>query len=272
MKDGLTLTLIPAVLPALLCGSVAYPAQIDDAVSGAAVYEEWCEMCHDVGGVGIAEAAPPLAGNPQVQDKEYLARVIREGRTGALEVDGQIYDEDMEGFPEIPDAEVAALIDYIQSGFPAAATAAQPQQPEVLGDIGRGEALFAGRQPLENGGPSCLACHAAGKYGHLGGSGLGPDLTGLPARFAGEKGLTGALRRPPSPVMRPVYAGRELSEQDVADLAAFFGSTVAEEPGGGTDWLLVAGVAGALVLFGLMAVFASTAQRHSYSRMLRDTR
>ena len=45
--------------------------------------------------------------------------------------------------------------------------------------------------------------------------------------------------------MRPVYAGRELTEQEVADLAAFFGVTAAGGPGGGTDWLLVAGVTGA---------------------------
>ena len=273
MKDRRGLTLILAALPALLCGSVACLAQVDDNVSGAEVYEENCEMCHDVGGVGIAEETPPLVGNPRVQDKEYLARVIREGLIGPIEVDGQTYDEEMDGFPEMPDAEVAALIAYIQSGFPdSAGAAAEPQRPEVLGDSGRGEALFAGRQPLENGGPFCLACHAAGKYGHLGGSGLGPDLTGLPERFAGEKGLTGALRKPPSQVMRPVYAGRELTEQEVADLAAFFGGTDAQEPAAGTDWLLLTGVIGALTLFGLMAVFASSARRHSYSRMLRDTR
>jgi len=274
MRDQLARTLVVAALPALLFGSVVYPAQADDSVSGPEVYEENCEMCHEVGGVGIPEEIPPLAGNPHVQDKEYLVRVIREGLTGAIEVDGQTYDDEMDGFPELSDAEVAALIDYIQSGFPAVAAGAteQPQQPKLLGDIGRGEALFAGLQPLENGGPSCLACHAAGTYGHLGGSGLGPDLSGLPARFAGEKGLSGALRKPPSQVMRPVYAGRELTEQEVADLAAFFGGTVAEKPGGGTDWLLVAGVIGTLALFGLMAVFASPARRHSYSRMLRDTR
>ena len=58
--------------------------------------------------------------------------------------------------------------------------------------------------------------------------------------------------------MRPVYAGRELTEQEVADLAAFFGGTDAQEPAAGTDWLLT-GVIGALTLFGLMAVFCSSA-------------
>ena len=78
-------------------------------------------MCHDVGGVGIAKKIPPLVGNPRVQDKEYLAPVIREGLIGPIEVDGQTYDEEMDGFPEMPDAEVAALIAYIQSGFPDSA-------------------------------------------------------------------------------------------------------------------------------------------------------
>jgi mono/diheme cytochrome c family protein len=273
MRDRLALTLILAALPALLFGSVTGPARADDGVSGAALYEENCEMCHEVGGVGIVEEIPPLAGNPHVEDTEYMARVIREGLSGAIEVDGQTYDEEMDGYPELSEAEVAALIEYIQAGFPAAtADAAEPPQPEVVGDLQRGEALFAGKQPLANGGPSCLACHAAGTYGHLGGSGLGPDLTGLPTRFAGDRGLTAALRKPPSQVMRPVYAGRELTEQEVADLAAFFGTAAAGEPGESADWLLLAGVAGTLALFGLMAMFASSALRRSYSRMLRDSR
>jgi len=273
--DRLAPTLILAALPALLLGFLAGQTEAaDNNVSGAAVYEENCEMCHDVGGVGIPGEAPPLAGNPHVDDAEYLARVIREGVSGPIEVDGEIYDEEMVDFSELSDSEVAALIDYIQGGFaPATAVGvAQSPQPEVVGDAARGEALFAGRQRLVNGGLACLACHAAGTYGHLGGSGLGPALSGLRSRSAGDKGLSSAVRSPPSPVMRPVYAERELTEQEVADLAAFFGVTAAGEPGGGTDWLLVAGVTGALALFGVMAVFASSALRRSYSRMLRDSR
>ena len=275
MGDRLARTLILAAWPALLLGSAAGRIQAaEDSVSGAAVYEENCEMCHDVGGVGIPEEIPPLAGNPNIDDLEYLARVIREGVSGPIEIDGEIYDDEMEGFSELSDSEVTALIDYIQGGFaaPTAVAVAQSPQPEVLGDAARGAALFTGRQRLANGGPVCFACHAAGTYGHLGGSGLGPDLSGLHGRFAGEKGLSSAVRKPPSPVMRPVYAGRELTEQEVADLVAFFGVTAAGGPGGGTDWLLVAGVTGALALFGLMAVFATSAMRRSYSRMLRDSR
>jgi len=275
MRDRLALTLILAALPALLFGSPASRAQAaQDIVSGAVVYEDYCEMCHEVGGVGIPEEIPPLAGNPNIDDLEYLARVIREGVSGPIEIDGEIYDDEMEGFSELSDSEVAALIDFIRGGFaaPTSVAMAQPPQPEVLGDAASGAELFAGLQRLASGGPVCLACHAAGEYGHLGGSGLGPDLSGLRSRFAGEKGLRSAVRKPPSPVMRPVYAGRELTEQEVADLAAFFSAPAAEEVGGGTDWLLMAGATGALALFGLMAVFAASAMRRSYSRMLRDSR
>jgi len=275
MRDRLALTLTLAALLTLLLGSATSRAQeVEDSVSGAAVYEDNCEMCHEVGGVGIPQEAPPLVGNPHVDDTEYLARVIREGVSGPIEVAGEIYDEEMVDFSELSESEVAALIDYIQGGFAATtavATAPSPP-PETLGDAARGEALFIGRQRLVNGGPACLACHAAGTYGHLGGAALGPDLSDLRRRFDGEKRLSSAVRTAPSPVMRPVYTGRELSEQEVADLVAFFGVTAVGGPGGGTDWLLVAGVAGALALFGLMAVFASSALRRSYSGMLRDSR
>jgi mono/diheme cytochrome c family protein len=275
MRERLALTLTLAALTALLPRSAASQTQTaENSVSGAAVYEENCEMCHEVGGLGIAGEIPPLVDNSNIDDLEYLDRVIREGLSGQIEVDGEIYDDEMEGFSELSGSEVAALIDYIRGGFAAPTTVAVAQSPqlEVLGDAARGAELFAGRQRLANDGPICLACHAAGMYGHLGGSGLGPNLSGLRSRFAGEKGLSSAVRRPPSPVMRPVYAGRELTEQEVADLAAFFGVITAEETRGGTDWLLVAGGTGALALFGLMAVFAATAMRRSYSRMLRDSR
>ena len=275
MRDRCVLTLILGAFTALLSGTAADQIQAaEDSVSGADVYEENCEMCHEVGGVGIPEEIPPLVGNPRIDDLEYLARVILQGVSGPIEVGGEIYEEEMEGFPELSESEVAALIDYIQGGFaaPTSVAVAQAPPPEVLGDTARGEALFAGRQQLANGGPICFACHTAGTFGHLGGSGLGPELSGLGSRFAGEKGLRSAVRKPRSPVMRPVYAGRELTEQEVADLAAFFSMTATGEPGGGTDWLLVAGVSGALALFGLMAVFASSAHRRSYSRMLRDSR
>ena len=275
MRDRLALKLILLALTVLLPGSAAGQTEEgEDSVSGASVYEENCEMCHEVGGVGIPEEIPPLVGNPRIDDLEYLARVILQGVSGPIEVGGEIYEEEMEGFPELSESEVAALIEYIQGGFaaPTSVAVAQAPQPEVLGDTARGEALFAGRQQLANGGPICFACHTAGTYGHLGGSGLGPDLSGLGSRFAGEKGVRSAVRKPRSPVMRPVYAERELTEQEVADLAAFLGVTAAGEPGGSTDWLLVAGVTGALALFGLMAAFASSALRRSYSRMLRDSR
>ena len=54
-------------------------------------------MCHDVGGVGIAEESRPWRVIRMFEDLEYLARVIREGLSGPIEVDGEIYDEEMDG-------------------------------------------------------------------------------------------------------------------------------------------------------------------------------
>jgi len=259
---------------ALVALSGQVTGQADATVSGAAVYEENCEMCHDVGGVGIEEVSPPLVDNPRILDTAYLTRVIREGISGPIEVGGQAFDDEMDGLPDLPDAEFDALVAYIQGGFVGAAEeiAAPAPQEQKKGDPGRGDALFAGRQPLENGGPACVACHSAGAYRHLGGRGLGPDLTKLRGRVAGDKGLVAALRKPPSKVMRPLYADGELTEQEVADLAALLTRTAGQEALGGPDWLLVMGLAGALALFGLMAATASLALRRSYARTLRDSR
>lgn len=141
MRNRLALKLILAAWPVLLLGSVANPTMATEiGDSGAAVYEDNCEMCHEVGGVGIPEEIPPLADNPNLDDLEYLERVIREGINGPIEVEGVVYDDEMVGFPELSDGEVAALIDYIEAGFAAPTVVAMDQvsQPEILGYSQRG--------------------------------------------------------------------------------------------------------------------------------------
>ncbi len=50
---------------------------------GATIYEEYCEACHQVDGVGFEDTYPALKGNKFVQgDKEELIYLILEGRAG----------------------------------------------------------------------------------------------------------------------------------------------------------------------------------------------
>lgn len=84
---------------------------------GFDTYSAQCAGCHQPGGAGIAGTFPPLNGNPAVQDTAYLITTIRNGREGALTVDGVDYDGVMPAFSTLTDEEIDGLVAYVQGGF-----------------------------------------------------------------------------------------------------------------------------------------------------------
>jgi len=234
-----------------------------------------CALCHEPDGVGIPELAPPLIDNPRVADAAYLEKVIREGISGPLEVSGVLYDDEMPPFDDLTDAEIEAVVAFVLSAFvfPSTTTPTATTAPEPIsvGTAAIGKDLFLGRQPLQHGGPACVACHTAGSHGNLGGGGLGPDLTDLYTRFGGDQRTAAALQSPPSPVMRPVYDGKPITDDETGHLLAFFSGTAEQEPPEGFDWLLAVGLGGAVLLFGVMVLMPSRS-RESYVRTLRSKR
>ena len=106
----------------------------DELVRGAEVYTESCSACHQAGGVGVPGQFPPLMGNPNVEDADYVVDVIHNGLSGEIDVNGQIYDGVMPAQSTISDDDVAAVVAYVQSGFASPAGAA----PEVVVDTSDG--------------------------------------------------------------------------------------------------------------------------------------
>jgi hypothetical protein len=99
----------------------------------------------------------------------------------------------------------------------------------------------------------------AGSHGAVSGGTLGSDLTGAFRRHGGAAGLAAALKSAPFPVMRASYAGKPLTEQERADLAAFFqtlGDEAAETPVW-ADGFWALGLAGTAALFAVVAVIGS---------------
>jgi mono/diheme cytochrome c family protein len=82
---------------------------------GEDVYGQNCIGCHQPDGRGITGSFPPLAGNANVQDAAYVEEVIRNGKEGELVVDGVTYNAVMPAFGQLSDAEIAAVIDYVQN-------------------------------------------------------------------------------------------------------------------------------------------------------------
>lgn len=113
-----------AVLLAPLAGIGADAATGPDDETlraGADVYSSVCASCHQPGGVGLSGRYPPLKDNPNLTDPAYIAEVIRNGRSGEIVVNGATFDAVMPAQSTLSDADVTAVVAYIQSGFAAPA-------------------------------------------------------------------------------------------------------------------------------------------------------
>lgn len=115
-------------LPAVWSDVPAEAGPSDDTLrAGAEVYTAICAQCHQAGGIGVAGKYPPLKDNPNLVDAAYIEGVIRNGRDGAITVNGETYDGVMPAQTALTDGDVVNVVAYIQSGFQAPAGPA----PEV---------------------------------------------------------------------------------------------------------------------------------------------
>jgi mono/diheme cytochrome c family protein len=251
--------------------------------TGADLYLANCAGCHQAGGEGLPGTFPPLAGNPAATDPDYVATVITEGRTGTIEVLGIEYNTPMPPVSGLSDADLDLLVTHVvglaggdgaeapdDPGAPA--TPAEPAKPPAVGEVGRGHDLFIGSNRFDEGGGACASCHTAGEVGNLGGQSLGPDLTPVYQKLGGEPGLTAWLANPASETMQPIFADQPLSENEIADLVAFLADAPNQDrPNDSSDWLLLAGLGGLVILIGGMAI-AWRGMRQTYVQTLRSKR
>jgi mono/diheme cytochrome c family protein len=157
-----------------------------------------------------------------------------------------------------------SLLKYIaaKSGGTSGAAQASSAHEEPLTEkqVAEGRSLFLGRKPFQEGGTSCVACHAVKSAGGaLGGGQLGPDLTLVYKRLNGRKGLEAWLSSPASATMKPIFSQRPLKPAEIDNLTAFFEQTSKES---GTEaagayrlrfiLLGLAGAAFGLVVLGLI--------------------
>lgn len=82
-------------------------------VAGQAVYDSVCFACHQPDGEGT-EVFPPLFPNSNIDDAAYVEDVIRNGRSGPIDVNGVTFDSSMPS-QNLSDDEITAVIDYLQN-------------------------------------------------------------------------------------------------------------------------------------------------------------
>jgi len=224
--------------------------------AGEEVYRATCAACHRPDGTGVPGTFPPLAGNPRVDDAAYVRSVVREGLTGPLEVAGVTYDGVMPAQPQLSDADVEAVVAYLQAGLPGAGA-----EPGAAGDSVLGRELFLGSAAFTHDGPACSACHSAGSAGDFSAlpATLGPDLTGT-AMSPAE--LSTAVQGHETRMAAASYFTHGLTPDEVAAVAAFLEATAAEDRSSlGDAVVLTAGGILILLLTGTSLVAADRRDR-----------
>lgn len=90
----------------------------DGPVDGAVVYSGNCVACHQATGLGLANAFPPLVDSGWVLgEPDVLAQILLHGVQGEIEVLGNLYNGVMPAFPQLSDAELAAVSNYIRGNW-----------------------------------------------------------------------------------------------------------------------------------------------------------
>ena len=97
--------------------------------AGKAVYDSYCLPCHMANGMGAPGMNPPLAGTDYVVgDKERLIRVILEGLSEPIEINGEIYQNAMAAHAFLSDNQIADVLTYIRQSFGNSASEITPDE------------------------------------------------------------------------------------------------------------------------------------------------
>lgn len=207
---------------------------VASAQTGEDIFYTKCAGCHKIGGGDLS--GPDLQGVTDRRDIQWIKTIITNPDKLVQENDPTMMELIARYGFQMPnlgvsDEEADKIIEYLK-GFSAGAPretpvekqpAEQPSAPAVEGDPISGKMYFTGEKRFSAGGPPCISCHSARGAGIQGGT-LAPDLSDLYGKL-GEKGLRGVLQTLQFPVMKDVYKNKKLSEEEIADMIAFFKET-----------------------------------------------
>lgn len=93
----------------------------DPMVVGKRVYTQYCAVCHQTTGEGVAAQFPPLAGSEWVLSQDWhgdnhLVKIVLNGLQGPVQVKGNNYNNAMAPWGGVlKDEQIAAVLTYIRN-------------------------------------------------------------------------------------------------------------------------------------------------------------
>lgn len=101
---------------------------------GKTVYLQQCLACHQVNGGGVPNLNPPLDGASAIRgrDKARLIRIVLQGMTERVEIDGEEYSNNMAPHKELTDRQVADVLTYIRNSWSNKASAVSAAEVKAV--------------------------------------------------------------------------------------------------------------------------------------------
>ena len=100
---------------------------------GELMYKRHCLSCHQKDAGGIPGMYPPLAKNKVVSgDASKLIDIVLNGMSGEIEVNGETYNGVMASYRNLTDKDIAAVLNYLRSGFKNSGNEITPEQVKAL--------------------------------------------------------------------------------------------------------------------------------------------
>lgn len=120
------------------------PQEVDMMKTGERLYGQTCVACHQINGMGVPGAFPPLVGSPYVlENEERLIKIVAHGLSGPIEVLGASYNSVMPAFYGPTSAyrynelKIAAVLTYVRGSWGNNAAPVTPEKvKEVLAATG----------------------------------------------------------------------------------------------------------------------------------------
>jgi mono/diheme cytochrome c family protein len=130
---------IVLIFAALTAVSFAQEDIKTSANRGKMMYLQTCLACHQMTGMGLPGAFPPLAKTDYVTgDTRRLVAIVLKGISGAMTVDGKVYATGMPQpdltFPQLKDDKnIADVLNYVRTSF--GNEAKDPITPEFVAEV-----------------------------------------------------------------------------------------------------------------------------------------
>lgn len=223
---------ISGLLPLIIISTIALSPTVWAQEPGEQLFQTSCSACHTIGGGRLV--GPDLAAVMERRSAAWLEEFVKSSQSliNSGDAEANAVFEEYSGIimPDFPlsAVQIKQILAYIESkSTNQAATVDESAieepaaaEPLSMDHVVIGQELFQGTTRLQNGGPSCNACHDVKHDAVIGGGILAAELTTVFSRMGGS-GVGAILGQAPFPVMQAAYKNNALTDDEITYLVAF---------------------------------------------------